>query len=202
MGVGAVRSMPGMALPPIHDDTRFLTTERAMAKRPSGEPSHTLRALACVALGLAPAVAALADPARPDVANPDQFRCQGRNQFSGALDGPIEKQDESGYWPYAAFFVDPVLGTPTIVYGPGFRALDPLMQAFIRRHECQHANGVRDEIAANCNALAQMRTLGLTPRQEAHLQRWHMAEGRLDPQYGGSGAAFWERTERCAAGLR
>jgi len=173
-----------------------------MAKRPSAEPSRALRALACAAFGLAPAVAALADAGRPDVSNPDQFRCQGRNQFSGAPDGPIERQDDSGYWPYAAFFVDPVAGTPTIVYGPGFRALDPLMQVFIRRHECQHANGMRDEIAANCAALAQMRAQGLTPQQEAHLARWHMAVGRLDPQYGGSADVFWDRTVRCAAGLR
>jgi hypothetical protein len=173
-----------------------------LANRPSSKPFPAWRAFACAMFGLAPAIAAPADTERPDVARPDQFRCQGRNQFSGALDGPIEKHDDNGYWPYAVFFVDPVRGTPTIVYGPRFRALDPLMQAFIRRHECQHANGVRDEIAANCSALAQMRALGLTAQQEAHLRHWHLAVGRLDPQYGGSGAIFWERTVSCAAGVR
>ncbi|MCZ4313604.1 hypothetical protein O4H66_09315 [Comamonadaceae bacterium G21597-S1] len=173
-----------------------------MANRPTGKPGHAACVLAWAALALAPVDSARADTARPDVSDPGQFRCQGRNPFSGAPDGPVEKQDESGYWPYAAFFVDPVLGTPTIVYGPRFRTLDPLMQAFIRRHECQHANGVRDEITANCMALVHMRAQGLTTRQEAHLQHWHQAEGRLDPQYGGSGAMFWERTLRCAAGLR
>ena len=171
-----------------------------MAKRPTGQKScHALRVLAWFALGLGPAVAELGQTEQRDVANPDHFQCHGRNHFSGAIDVPIEKQDDSGSWPYAAFFIDPVLGTPTIVYGHRFRALDPLMQAFIRRHECQHANNVRDEIAANCTALAQMRSQGLTPQQEAHLERWHMAVGQLDPQYGGNGAAFWERTVRCAA---
>src|SRR5690606_33552218 len=121
---------------------------------------------------------------------------------SGALDTPIERHTDSDTWTYAVYFVDPVKGTPTIVYGPGFRAVSPLMQAFIRRHECQHANGIRDEIAANCGALAQMRSQGLTTQQEAQLERWHVAKGRLDAPYGGSGAAFWERTVRCAATTR
>lgn len=173
-----------------------------MAKCPSGERSQVLRALACAMLGLAHAVAVPADLSKPDDAKLVSFQCQGRNQFSGAVDMPIEKHDESGTWPYAAFFIDPVRGTPTIVYGPRFRALDPLMQTFIRRHECQHAKGVRDEILANCTALAQMRAQGLTPQQEAHLERWHLTVGHLDPQYGGNGATFWERTVRCAENTR
>ena len=173
-----------------------------MAKRPAGERGQARRVFACVALGLVPAVAASAEKEMPDVANPDQFQCVGRDRFSGVVNVPVENQGENGNWSYAAFFVDPVLGTPTIIYGPRFRELGPLTQGFIRRHECQHANGVQDEIAANCAALAQMRAQGLTPQQEVVLERWHMAEGRLDPQYGGSGAAFWERTVRSAATLR
>ncbi len=173
-----------------------------MAIHPPGERSQAIRALAFAVFGLVPAVAVTADLDQPGVANLEPFQCQGRNHFSGAVDVPIEKHDESGTWPYAAFFIDPVLGTPTIVYGPRFRALDPLMRTFIRRHECQHANGVRDEVAANCTALAQMRVLGMTPQQEAHLERWHMTVGRLDPQYGGNGTTFWERTVRCAATMR
>ena len=130
------------------------------------------------------------------------LQCVGRNRFSGVVNVAVEKQGENVSWSYAAFFVDPVLGTPTIVYGPRYLEIGPLMQAFIRRHECQHANGVVDEIAANCAALVQMRALGLTAQQEAYLERWHLAEGRLDPQYGGSGAAFWERTVRCAGTRR
>lgn len=172
-----------------------------MAIRPSRAPARLRRAGAVAALVL-PAIAAQADTPAARIADPAQFQCIGRNHFSGAAIVPDEKQDDSGAWPYAVYLVDPVRGTPTIVYGPRFRALDPLMQAFIRRHECQHANGVRDEIAANCAALVQMRGQGLTPQQEAHLERWHLGKGRLDPQYGGSGAAFWERTLRCAAAAR
>ena len=170
-----------------------------MEKHPSSEQGHARQALAYVALGLASALTASAGNALPDLVNPDHFRCMGRNQFSGVVNVPVEKQGENVTWSYAAFFVDPVLGTPTIIYGSRFQELGPLMQAFIRRHECQHANGVRDEIAANCAALAQMRAQGLTPRQEMYLEHWHVAEGQLDPQYGGSGAAFWQRTVRCAA---
>lgn len=170
---------------------------------------------ACVVGGLLAAVlpcASAAGPAQPrpqrpvpptvDVANPGQFQCVGRNRFSGSVIVPVEKQGETSDWAYAAFFTDPVLGTPVIVYGPRFRAMPPLLQAFIRRHECQHAKGIQDEIAANCLALAQMRAQGLSPEQESFLERWHQAEGPLDPQYGGSGAAFWERTLRCAASVR
>jgi hypothetical protein len=144
-----------------------------------------------------------AEPAREvDLADPGQFRCVGRNRFSGLASVPVEKHGENVSWDYAAFFTDPVHGTPIIVYGPRFRDVSPLMQAFIRRHECQHANGVIDEITANCLALRQMRAQGLTSAQEAQLERWHLAQGRLDPQYGSSGAVFWERTQQCAASVR
>ena len=144
-----------------------------------------------------------AEPARQaDLADPEQFRCVGRNRFSGQASVPVEKHGENVSWDYAAFFTDPVHGTPIIVYGPRFREVSPLMQAFIRRHECQHANGVTDEVTANCLALTQMRGHGLTPAQEAHIERWHLTLGRLDPQYGGSGTAFWERTLQCAASVR
>jgi hypothetical protein len=144
-----------------------------------------------------------AEPARQaDMADPGQFQCVGRNRFSGLANVPVEKHGENVSWDYAAFFTDPVHGTPIIVYGPRFREVSPLMQAFIRRHECQHANGVVDEITANCLALRQMRVQGLTPPQEAELARWHLAQGRLDPQYGSSGVAFWERTLQCAASVR
>jgi hypothetical protein len=76
------------------------------------------------------------------------------------------------------------------------------MQSFIRRHECQHANGVMDEIAANCAALAQMRAQGLTAHPDAQLERGPVGHGRLDPHSGGSGAAFWQPTLRCAAFAR
>jgi hypothetical protein len=167
-------------------------------------PVGRLLLAAGLALAAAPATAsaASAGPRPDDVSNPEHFRCVGRNRYSGAINIPEEKQSETGAWSYAVMLVDPVLGKPIIIYGPRFREVSPLMQAFIRRHECQHANGVVDEIAANCVALVQMRAQGLTPEQEAQLERWHLNEGRLDPQYGGSGAAFWERTLRCAATVR
>ena len=133
-----------------------------------------------------------------DVANPDHFRCVGKNRFSGAAVVPTESHGDSTGQAYAIIYFDPVNGTPLIVYGPRYRQVAPLLQSFIKRHECQHANGVQDEIAANCEALTQMRALGLTPAQEARIARWHVAEGTIDPQYGGSGAALWERTVRCA----
>ena len=136
-----------------------------MAKHPSGKRGHARRVFAWVALGWAPAVAADAAKEMPDVANPDQFQCVGRNRFSGVANVPVEKQGENVSWSYAAFFVDPVLGTPTIIYGPRFRELGPLTQGFIRRHECQHANGVQDEIAANCAALAQMQGMSQVAKE-------------------------------------
>ena len=99
---------------------------------------------------------------------------------------------------YSPIFFDPVTGKPLIVYGPRYRNSAPLMQSFIKRHECQHANGVQDEIAANCAVLLPMRALGLTTQQEFRIAAWLSAEGTLDPQYGGSGTIFWARTLRCA----
>lgn len=173
-------------------------------------PVASLRRVLWLAPGvLCMAVVQASSPGAPsgrkpslDVGNPEQFRCMGRNRFSGAPIVPVEKQGDTSDWAYAAFFTDPVQGTPVIVYGPAFRLMPPLLQAFVRRHECQHANGILDEVAANCLALAQMRAQGMTPDQESVLERWHLGKGRLDPQYGGTGAAFWERTLSCAASVR
>ena len=139
---------------------------------------------------------------RRDVANPEQFQCVGKNRFSGAQVMAAESHGDSTGRAYAIIYFDPVNGTPLIVYGPRYRQAAPLLQSFIKRHECQHANGVYDEIAANCEALTQMRAIGLTPAQEAQIARWHVAEGTIDPQYGGSGAALWERTVVCAGTRR
>lgn len=133
-----------------------------------------------------------------DVANPDHFQCIGKNRFSGLAVTPTEKDGDPTGVAYSAIFFDPVSGKPLIVYGPRYRNSTPLMQSFIKRHECQHANGVQDEVAANCAALLQMRALGLSAQQEARIASWLSAEGTLDPQYGGTGAIFWERTVRCA----
>ncbi len=158
---------------------------------------RTLLALALLGeLGLLSLPARAATPV--DLANPDHFQCVGKSRFSGASVVPAETYGDPTGVAYSAIFFDPVSGRPMIVYGPRYRAVAPLMQSFIKRHECQHANGVQDEVAANCAALLQMRALGLTAQQEARIASWLSAEGTLDPQYGGSGAVFWERTLRCA----
>lgn len=135
-----------------------------------------------------------------DVANPRDFQCIGKNRYSGVPVIPAESDNEALGVAYSAILFDSTSGTPLIVYGARFRTISSLMQSFIKRHECQHANGVRDEVEANCAALLQMRALGLTALQEASIAQWHIAEGTLDPQYGGSGSVFWERTLRCSGG--
>ncbi|MEO6626042.1 MAG: hypothetical protein ABIN37_14590 [Burkholderiaceae bacterium] len=155
-----------------------------------------LPVLALLGVLSAPVLAA----APVDVANPEHFQCVGKNRFSGLAVVPTESDGDPTGVAYSAIFFDPVSGKPLIVYGPRYRKIAPLMQSFIKRHECQHANGVQDEVAANCAALLQMRALGLTAQQESRIANWLSAEGTLDPQYGGSGAMFWERTVRCAGG--
>ena len=133
-----------------------------------------------------------------EVANPGHFQCVGRNRFSGVTSVPTERNGVTTDNAYAVIFFDPVHGHLTIVYGGRYQQIAPLFQAFIRRHECQHANGVQDEIMANCGALVQMRALGLSAEQETQIAQWHVAEGTLDPRYGGTGARFWQRTLDCA----
>ena len=133
-----------------------------------------------------------------DVANPGHFQCVGRNRFSGAASVPTERSGVITGRAYAEFYIDPVQGRALIVYGERYQQIAPLFQAFIRRHECQHANGVQDEITANCGALVQMRALGLTAEQETQIAQWHVAEGSIDPRYGGTGARFWQLTLDCA----
>ena len=133
-----------------------------------------------------------------DVADPNHFQCVGKNRYSGLAVAPTESDGDPTGVAYSPIFFDPVTGKPLIVYGPRYRNSAPLMQSFIKRHECQHANGVQDEIAANCAVLLPMRALGLTTQQEFRIAAWLSAEGTLDPQYGGSGTIFWARTLRCA----
>lgn len=133
-----------------------------------------------------------------EIASPGHFKCVGKNHFSGAVSVPIEKSGVTTDHAYAMHYIDPVQGHSIIVYGDRYQQSPPLYQAFIRRHECQHANRVRDEIMANCGALTQMRGLGLTLAQEKQIAEWHAAEGTLDPRYGGTGARFWQLTLECA----
>jgi len=81
----------------------------------------------------------------------------------------------------------------------GIREKDPHMLDFIFYHECAHATDpARDEIDANCEAYLELERLGLMnealDRALAHTHRKMM---RLPSRYGGSGAAFWDKTMAC-----
>ncbi len=84
------------------------------------------------------------------------------------------------------------------------REKDPHMLDFIFYHECAHATDpTRDEIDANCEAYLELDRLGLMneslDRALAHTHRKMM---RLPSRYGGSGAAFWDKTMACVSERR
>ncbi len=92
-----------------------------MGTRPFGAHRRTRRVLAVGMIALASAATCRATDPVADVANPDLFRCVGRNHFSGKVDVPVEKQDDDSTWPYAVFFIDPVKGTSArIMFEPQF----------------------------------------------------------------------------------
>lgn len=66
-------------------------------------------------------------------------------------------------------------------------------------HECSHAQlPTSNEIMANCRAVNIMRQEGLLDAsKEQALAVFHQNLGPLPPQYGGSGAAFWQATMQC-----
>ena len=79
------------------------------------------------------------------------------------------------------------------------RESDPHMLDFIFYHECAHATDpTRDEIAANCEAYLELERLGMmTDSLQQALARTHRKMLRLPSRYGGSGAAFWDKTMAC-----
>lgn len=79
------------------------------------------------------------------------------------------------------------------------RDSDPHMLDFIFYHECAHATDItRDEIAANCEAYLEMERQGLMNETlERAIARSHRKMIRLPSRYGGSGAAFWDKTMAC-----
>ena len=97
-----------------------------METHPFGAHRRTRRVLAVGMLALVSAATCQATDPVADVANPDLFRCMGRNHFSGKVEVPVEKQGDDSTWPYAVFFIDPVQGTSLIVYGPRFRQIGAL----------------------------------------------------------------------------
>ena len=90
-------------------------------------------------------------------------------------------------------------GYPIISYSQGFASLPPLMQRFVRLHECAHLiEAPGNEILANCRALQVLRSQGLSGYDERYIAQHHAADGTLPVQYGGSGVAFWAATLQCA----
>src|ERR1035441_4733387 len=84
-------------------------------------------------------------------------------------------------------------GYPTIVYGPVYFQLPPLIQRFTSLHECGHAStGNPDEYAANCYALSAG---NFTPAQIRLIRTFYQSLSMtIPPQYGGSGIGFWAGT--------
>ncbi len=76
---------------------------------------------------------------------------------------------------------------------------DPHMLDFIFYHECAHATDpARDEIEANCEAYLELERLGLMNEAlDRSIARTHRKMMRLPSRYGGSGAAFWDKTMAC-----
>ncbi len=86
----------------------------------------------------------------------------------------------------------------------GIREKDPHMLDFIFYHECAHATDpTRDEIDANCEAYLELDRLGMMNEPlERALAQTHRKMMRLPSRYGGSGAAFWDKTMACVSERR
>lgn len=106
----------------------------------------------------------------------------------------VVRPDEQG-WPVIYF--DRVTIKP-------MRENEPHMLDFIFYHECAHATDpTRDEIAANCEAYLELDRLGMMNETLEHaLARSHRKMMRLPSRYGGSGAAFWDKTMACVNARR
>lgn len=124
-------------------------------------------------------------------------QCIGRNAINGM---PQAAYVVPGPTPGNAFAFTTFLptGQPTIILGPRYFQVAPIVRAFTDIHECAHTNGVLDEIQANCIALQTMRNNGLPIQDEQVIAMWHVSQGVIGPQYGGTGEVFWSLTLRCA----
>ena len=97
----------------------------------------------------------------------------------------------SGFTAFASYDPD---GWPAITYAPAFFSLPPTVQSFLSLHECGHlVLPTTNEFLANCYAISHGRW---TEDDLALIERSHLSVGRLPPQYGGSGAAFWQGTKQ------
>ncbi len=106
----------------------------------------------------------------------------------------VVRPDQDG-WPVIYF--DRVTIKP-------MRDNEPHMLDFIFYHECAHATDpARDEIEANCEAYLELDRLGMmNDTLERALARSHRKMMRLPSRYGGSGAAFWDKTMACVNARR
>ncbi len=106
----------------------------------------------------------------------------------------VVRPDEQG-WPVIYF--DRVTIKP-------MRDNEPHMLDFIFYHECAHATDpTRDEIEANCEAYLALDNLGMMNETlERALAHSHRKMMRLPSRYGGSGAAFWDKTMACVNARR
>lgn len=132
---------------------------------------------------------------------PQALSCTAWSPVLGTVVNVIQGPGPSSFWAHA--MIDPMTGLPTITYGPTFYQLPPLMQQFTYFHECAHlVEQTSNEFIPNCRALQLMRSQGLSPAQESAIASIHMNIGPLPPQYGGSGANFWQGTlQACAQGI-
>jgi hypothetical protein len=134
-----------------------------------------------------PAIGALHERANAQVI-PNESPCMGT-----ALNGmQVPAYQITGQPPAWAMTFWPN-GIPTIVYGPMYFQLPPLIQRFTSLHECGHASTRNpDEYAANCYALS---VANFSRRQVGQIRSFYEhLPGQLPPQYGGSGPGFWAGT--------
>jgi hypothetical protein len=129
----------------------------------------------------------------------------------GALHGmagvtTIQPGPNGGLYPSIAY--DPARITQLIqmVLGAGgSQGNANLVVAFLAYHECGHARLAgpqvpppQRELAANCEALRQMRALGYVGApEEAVLATFHNQLGNMGYPYG-TGSVFWAQTVACA----
>jgi hypothetical protein len=134
-------------------------------------------------------------------ANSVHAQCMARHLATGQIVQVIEMPGLiSSFRAFATHLPD---GQPIIYYGQSYMVLSPLMKAFVALHECAHlVEATHDEFYANCRALQEIRRRGLTPQDEQLIAQSHYNDGFLPPQYGGSGATFWNRTIACAGPAR
>lgn len=103
-----------------------------------------------------------------------------------------------GYWGYATYNNS---GWPVIIFDVSKLSVVPkIVVRFTYYHECAHlSEPTQSEIMANCIALLEMRRNGdLSAQGEAIVEKSTRSLGTLQPQYGGSGDAFWNATLQCA----